>query len=250
MMLLLKDYGFQKDGNIHCCFRYVIAIYDQMCECDFGNWDDDSDGGGLRTCLDPDPGSRSLLHLDHQQVNHLMTDAEFEFDSAAVELSVIPGELNVIARKLRDFLATTWSNKIERVALKTNSIYLTKLDQHPITNQIMTTLRLHKEGTDIIGKNQIYSVMDIEVIFKDLSRNDLVDYKINLPYCNYLIYRFFKEHLYQTCGFFLGSYQQQPASPSSSPSPTTMSYFCHLYLVPLNLSPLYYYDSTLLKPAN
>lgn len=226
----LKDYGFQSGNNLHCCFKYIAIVYDQMCDCIDGYGREDR----LLTC-EGDFDNLGLLTLGHESFNRLLDDINFQFDSE------IGMEFSLIAKELKNYLVS-WCKKITRVSLNTEYIYQTKLDLYDseMITEIMSNIRLHNpKYTKEELERLKYSVLDIEVVFDDLQYYKLHDIGLNLTYCNFLIYKFL-EKTYNTCGFYLSCHKINKDNVPFYQGPPVKSAYCHLYLVPLNLTKFYY----------
>ena len=228
--LVLKDYGYQNGADLHCCFKYIAVVYDQMCECidSYGQEDKITRCDGTFENL-------GLINLGNSDFMNLLRDVNFEFDSD------LDYDFSLIAKQLQSTLAS-WCKKISRVKLNTDFAYQTTLDLYDseIITEIMSRIHLHDKS---ITKSQLeglkYSVLEIEVVFDDLQYFNLKEIGLNLTYCNYLIYKFL-QNTYYSCGFYLNSYPLKQTDVPFYSGKTPKSSYCHLYLIPLNLKRFYY----------
>ena len=227
----LKDYAYQRNNQIHCIFKYLALVYDQMCDCSENCYYDDQ----IATC-EGDYDSLGYVNYSPDQLSTLIEDSAFQFDSDS-ENSAGP-----IANRLL-LVLKDWCRKITRIRLNRAYLYTTKLDQYNVDllDQMVREIRLHKN----IDKEQFvylkHVTMDIEVVFTDLYHSEIDEIGMNLCYCNYLIYEFLKKH-YSSCGFFLGSHpiDHKKNIPFFKKKQKINSAYCHMYLVPLNLKDYYF----------
>lgn len=224
----LKDYGFQKGDNLHCCFKYLALIYDQMCEC----INEEADEPVVLNCQSTEYDNLGMINFDHQQLDSLLENVNFVFDS---KRDVDYGRYaNQLFKNLNG-----WCPKIKSIKLNRSDILLTNLKgyNYQQIEQIISNIKLHSNvHTSDKLLNLNFTALEFEVVFSDLKYYNLKEIGLNLTYCNYLIYQYFKS-FYPTCGYYLSSHEVSEKNlPFYKDNKTIKSAFCHLYFVPLNLT--------------
>ena len=228
----LKDYGCQKGRDIYCSFKYLAVVYDQMCRCadEFGKED-----RFLECQVENEDDNLGFVQLSAEEFRALLDDINFEFDST------IEMDYSQIASDLQKMLHA-WCPKISTVYLNTEHLYLTSLDGYDIEMiaEIINSIRLQNRHMPIEDLKKLkFLAMDFQVVFNDLFYFNLRDIGLNLSYCNYLIFRFLQKS-YRTCGFYLTNHPITKRNLPLYDGKEVKSAYCHLYLVPLNLSRQYY----------
>jgi hypothetical protein len=225
----LKDYAYQCKHQIHCSFKYLVLIYDQMCDCA----DEVGQEDQLIKC-EGEFDSLGAVVYEPDQFRDLIDDIRFQFDSEN------EGGTSLIAGQLLSILKD-WCRKVTHVRLNTDHVYTTRVSRYngDLIAEIVESIRLHQpvDRQKFLGLNHL--VLDLEVTFNDLHYEELPEIGLNLSYCNYLIYDFLKE-FYPSCGFYLSSNSVKPENLPFYEGKKVNSAYCHMYLVPLNLKECYF----------
>lgn len=235
-----KDYAYQKNNRIHCSFKYVALLYDQICDCT-----DESEfvgSGGMPPTCQGDLPSIGFVNLGIDRFKTVLEDVAFEMDSSSKR----EGEANGIAKQLLVVLKD-WCRKITKVKLNWEYVCrgeLTKYNQH--VYELIRKIRLHPDVPPEKFLNLKHLLMDFEVVLTDITYAEVNDIGMNLYHINFLIYNYLKD-TYPTCGLYLSNTRISPEELPFHGSPEKVtSAYCHLYLVPLNLKSHYLGDAATL----